>query len=92
VKLEANNEKYEVLQDTLVYWMDAHQNKIKANYGEWMAVMRSRMEALMDASLDTMEACLEKNEVNFGKVAIKMEVETEDRYGDQHLAVRTIDS
>jgi hypothetical protein len=52
--------------------MDAHQAKIKANYREWTAVMRSRTEALMDASLETMEDCLEKNEVNLGKAAIKM--------------------
>jgi hypothetical protein len=57
-----------------------------------------RMEALMDVSLESMQACLEKTEANHGKVKIKMEacleetaVETigapKERYGDQHLAV-----
>jgi hypothetical protein len=56
------------------------------------------MEALVDASLETTEACLQKIEANRGKVENKMEaclektsVETigalEDRCGDQNLAI-----
>jgi hypothetical protein len=47
------------------------QAKIEANHEEWIAAMKAgqeRMEAQMDVSLEMMEACLEKIEVNQGKV------------------------
>jgi hypothetical protein len=64
--------------------MDAHQE---------------RMEALLDISLETMEACLENTEVDRGKVGTKMEACLEDaavktlgafkgRSRDRRLAVR----
>jgi hypothetical protein len=56
--------------------MDAHQAKTEANHEDWMAVMkasRERMDALIDISLDMMEACLEKIEVNQGKIELKMD-------------------
>jgi hypothetical protein len=34
------------------------------------------MEALMDVSIEMMEACLEKTEANYKRVETKMEVET----------------
>jgi hypothetical protein len=36
-----------------------------------MKASQERMEALMNVSLETMKACLEKIEVNQGKVKIK---------------------
>jgi hypothetical protein len=63
-----------------------------------MEVNQEGMEALMDASLEMTEACVQKIEANRGKVETKMEscleetsVETigalEDRCGDPKLAV-----
>jgi hypothetical protein len=52
---------------------------------------QEQTEALMDVSLETTEACLERIEVNQGKAETKMEVETigavEDRSEDQRPAV-----
>lgn len=49
--------------------MDAHHAKTEGNH-DMMATMKASQEginALMDVSLQTMEACLEKTEVNWGK-------------------------
>jgi predicted amidohydrolase len=54
-----------------VSWMDAHQAKTEANREDWMATMKAsqeRMEALMDISLKTTEACVENIEANQGKI------------------------
>jgi hypothetical protein len=80
--------------------MVAHQARIEPNYEEWMAetkAIQERMKFVVDISLETTEAYLEKNEVNQGKIDIMMEafleemnVESigalEDRYGDRRLA------
>jgi hypothetical protein len=70
-KIEGNKQKFEVLRGTLVSRMDAHQSKTEANHEESMAAMKAsqeRMDALMDDSLKMTKACVEKIEVNQGKV------------------------
>jgi hypothetical protein len=71
---------------------------MRTNSEELMATIKAsqeRMEALMDVSLETTEACLEQTEANQGKVEIKMEacleemkVEITGALGDPCLAVR----
>jgi hypothetical protein len=54
-KIKANNEKFEVLQGTLVSWMDIHQASTEAIPEEITAKMdahQERMEASMDAQVE----------------------------------------
>jgi hypothetical protein len=77
--------------------MHARQAKTEANHEESMAAMKAgqeRMGSLMDVSLETTEACLEKIGANQEKVETKMEVcveemevETIGAPGDQQPAV-----
>jgi predicted urease superfamily metal-dependent hydrolase len=64
-----------------------------------MKASQERMEVWMDASIEMIEACLEKTEVNQGKIENKVEAYLKDmkmeiirawmdRYGDQILVVR----
>jgi hypothetical protein len=49
--------------------MDVQQAKIQANHNEWMAkASQERMEAPINISIETMEACLGKIEANQGTV------------------------
>jgi hypothetical protein len=53
-KIDANNEKFQVLRGTLISWTDVHNVKTEANRKELMAAMkvsRERIEDLMDVSL-----------------------------------------
>jgi hypothetical protein len=54
-KIEASNEKFEVLQDTLVSQMDIHQARTEA-MKEKMDTHQESMEAKMDAWLKEMKA------------------------------------
>jgi galactokinase len=70
-EIRTNREETKTKQEILAKMED----KADANLREIMAAMKAsqeRMEALMDVSLQTTEDCLEKSEVNQGKVEIKM--------------------
>jgi hypothetical protein len=54
-RIEANNEKFEVLKSTLVTQMDAHHGKTEASHEESMAARKAShemIEALMNVSLE----------------------------------------
>jgi hypothetical protein len=53
--------------DYFISQMDDHQAKTETNHEEWKVAMiagQERMEAMMDVSLEMVEACLERIEVN----------------------------
>jgi hypothetical protein len=83
-RIEAKNEKFEVLQGTLVSRTGAHHAKTQANHEELMAAMKAsheRIEAPMDVSLAVTEACLvkakEPTSVEMKSIAVHEEVPKE---------------
>jgi hypothetical protein len=102
-KTDANQAKMDAaLKEVEEEMMARLEAMIQANHEKVMVKLdayHERMEALLDVSLESTEAYLEKIEVNQGKVEIKMEVCLEEMQGetigtlkeqfvDQHLAVR----
>jgi hypothetical protein len=64
--LKANNEKVEVLQDTLVFMMDAHCTRTEANQEEMIAKLdthHERVRSIVNAWQEEMTACQEATEV-----------------------------
>jgi hypothetical protein len=65
----ANNEKFAVIQSTLISPMDAHDAKTEANHEELMAEMkvsRKRIEALTEVSQEATEIYPENMKANSG--------------------------
>jgi hypothetical protein len=92
VKMDSNNEKFEVLRGNLVSRIDAHHAKTEANHKEIMAKLdahHERMRASVDAwrkettaCQEATEACLEKakgpTSVEMKSVSVHKEVPEED--------------
>jgi hypothetical protein len=63
--IKPDDEKFEIIQSTLVSRMDVHHTKTEANHEELIAARKAnheRTEALMDVSVKTTEAFLESKE------------------------------
>jgi hypothetical protein len=97
-RIEANNEKFEVLEGTFVSRMDADHGKTEVNHEELKAAVKAsheRIEALMNVSLEKMK---ELASVEMKSVVVHEEVPKEDaaaktggalnkQHGDRNLAV-----
>jgi hypothetical protein len=90
VRIEANNKKFEVLQGTLISWLDAHHAKTEANHEELMAAMKAsheRMIAKMEANPEEMKSVVVHDEVPKEEATVKTVRALKKRHGVQHLAV-----
>jgi hypothetical protein len=91
--IQANTEKSEVLQTTLISWTDIHQARTEAIQEEIIAKMdahQGRMGASVNAWRKEMMACLESKEptsVEIESVAVHEEVPKEEA---MEITVRTL--